>query len=174
MKARLQAQRVACGQAGRRGAAAHDLVPHGRCVAGIDEQLDAVLAGVARAADQGLAAEDDPAQRGHAYGQRRVGDRLHDLARDRALYGEHRVGVLTVCDLDVEAVGVRAHPREVRVVVGGVRDRQVAVRTEAVREEVVQHAAVLVAQQRVLRATDRELGDVVGMDALQVGLGVGS
>ena len=68
----------------------------------------------------------------HPRWQRVVGHGLHDLARERTLDGEHRVGVLRVADLDVEALGVGAHPGDVGVVVGGVRDGEEAVGLEAV------------------------------------------
>jgi hypothetical protein len=55
-------------------------------------------------------------------------------------------------------------------VVGGVGHREVPVLTEAVREEVVQDAPVLLGQHAVLRAVLGDLGDVVGEDPLQEGL----
>ena len=48
-------------------------------------------------------------------------------------------------------------PGEVALVVGGVGDRQVAVVGEPVGEQVVEHAAVLAAEDRVLGAADLEL-----------------
>ena len=51
--------------------------------------------------------------------------------------------------------------------VGGVGDDQVAVAAEPVGEEVVEDAAVLVAEARVLGAADLDLGDVVGEHPLQ-------
>jgi len=59
-------------------------------------------------------------------------------------------------------------------VVGGIRDREVVIGPQAVGEEVVEDAAVLIAQQRVLRAADRHLRDVVGVHALQEVLRAGS
>ena len=146
------------------------LVPQRRRVGRGKQQLDAVLAGVAGAADQHLGAGELPRRGGHARGQRRVGDRLHDLPRARALHGEHRVVRDAIVDLD--ALGtrrprVRAKPRQVALVVGGVRDRQVALGVQTVGEEVVEHAAVLAAKHAVLSAADGDRGDVVGEQPLQ-------
>ena len=55
--------------------------------------------------------------------------------------------------------------------VGGVGDGQIAIRPEPVGEEVVEHAAVLVAEQRVLRAALGELGHVVADEPLEQGAG---
>src|SRR5204863_7933702 len=77
-----------------------------------------VLAGAAGPAEERLAADDAPALRGHAHGQRRVGERLDDVARDRALDGEHRVAVELVDALDRYAMlAVRALDGEHRVAV---------------------------------------------------------
>ena len=65
----------------------------------------------------------------------------------------------------------RSEPGEVARVVGGVRDGQEAVRRQPVGEEVVEHAAVLVAQHGVLRAAVGDPRDVVGEQALQERLG---
>jgi hypothetical protein len=106
--------------------------------------------------------------------RRAVGQRLHELAGERTLDGEHRVAIRDVGDIDVEVADVRPQPGDVGLVVGGVRDGQEAVGRQAVGEQVVEHAAVLVAQQRVLRAADRDLRDVVAVHPLQEGLGVGA
>ncbi len=104
----------------------------------------------------------------HPRRQRRVGDRLDDLARQRTLHGDHRPIVDRVGDLDVgKPLGVIHEPGEVALVVGRVGHRQVAVAVEAVGEQVVQHAAVLAAQHAVLRAANGEPGDVVGEQPLQ-------
>ena len=104
VEADLEAQRVARAEAGRRRAARDERVPDRAGVAGRDEQLDAVLAGVAGAADERGAPATCGSTRGEALGQRApsasAGD---DLARARALHGEHRVVVEAVGDLDVEA-----------------------------------------------------------------------
>ena len=58
-------------------------------------------------------------------------------------------------------------PGEVGEVVGGVRNREVAVHLQAVGEQVVQHAAVLAAEHAVLRAAGCDRRDVVGEQPLQ-------
>ena len=90
-----------------------------------------------------------------------------DPARLGPLDREHRVVVQGVLEADVEGLRLLAEPRQVLLVVGRVRDRQVVVLTELVGEEVVQDAPVLLAQHAVLRAAVGDLGDVVGEDALQ-------
>jgi hypothetical protein len=97
---------------------------------------------------------------------------VEDRAGVGTLEGEHRVAVGDVADLHVEAARVVAQPGEVALVVGGVRDGQEDV-AEAIGEEVVEHAAVVAAEDRVLRAAVGELRDVVGQDALEERLGVG-
>jgi hypothetical protein len=62
---------------------------------------------------------------------------------------------------------VLLEPRQVALVGGGVRDRQEALGVQTVGDEVVEHAAVLAAQHRVLRAADAHRADVVGEQALQ-------
>ena len=110
------------------------------------EQLDAVLAGVAGAADQRLGPASRRSRARHPRGQRGGGDRLHDLAGVRALHGEHRVAVDPVLDRDVGSSSAWRRTRRGRLVVGGVGDRQVAIRVEAIGEEVVEHAPVLAAE----------------------------
>jgi hypothetical protein len=95
------------------------------------------------------------------------------LARGRPLDGEHRVAVGAVVDVDVELAGLLLEPRQVLGVVGGVGHREIAVRAEVVGEEVVENAAVLAAQHRVLGAARGDLRDVVGQDPLQERLGLG-
>ena len=64
-------------------------------------------------------------------------------------------------------VGKAPQPGQVGLVVGGVGDDQVAVAAEPVGQEVVEDAAVLIAEAGVLRPTDLDLGDVVGEHQLQ-------
>ena len=142
-------------------------------VARLDQQLDAVLARVAGAAHERRRTRD-----------RRLGvaEAIRDLAllgprpristARRPLQREHRVLGGDVGDLHpVEAVGLPREPVEVAVGVGRVHDGQEALlavgRGEPVGEQVVQHAAVLAAQQRVLRAARLDLADVVGQQVLE-------
>ncbi len=69
--------------------------------------------------------------------------------------------------------GMLAKPPEVALVVGRVGDRQVAILGEAVGEQVVEDAAVLPAEHRVLGAADLELRDVVGEQSLKQVEGAG-
>jgi hypothetical protein len=168
VEADLEAQGVAGGQAGGLPAAAGEVVPQRRRIARLAEQLDAVLAGVAGAADERRAAGQRAPRGAEARGQRRIGHRLDDLARPRALDGEHRVPLVGVADLGLgELAGMGLEPGQVLVVVGGVGDRQEPIGRDAVGEEVVEHAAVVAAQDRVLRAADGDVLDVVGQQALE-------
>ena len=90
-------------------------------------------------------------------GQLPLRHRADDPPRLRPLDGEHRVVGDPVLDVGVEAVGVLAEPVEVALVVGRVGDGQVVVVAEPVGEEVVEDAAVLAAEARVLGAPDLEL-----------------
>ena len=115
VEADLQAQRVAGGQAGRRRAAAQQLVPERRRVARGEQQLDAVLARVAGAADQrrhGRRACAAPSKRA---GSGAVGERLR---RSRAPAGPARRASRSgrrVGHLGVEGAGVGAGTRRGRV-----------------------------------------------------------
>ncbi len=85
---------------------------------GFAEQLDAILAGVAGTADEHLRAGQAPRGGAHARRQRRVGDALHGLARQRPLHGEHRVALGRIAHLDLgERARLRAKPLEVALVV---------------------------------------------------------
>ena len=169
----LQAQRVARAEADRDDARVQQRVPDLDGADRVDQQLHAVLAGVARAAHEHVL---DP---GHGeaggaepLGQLTLGEVRDDPARLGPLDREHRVVVQGVLEADVEGLRLLAEPRQVLFVVGRVRDRQVVVLTELVGEEVVQDAPVLLAQHAVLRAAVGDLGDVVGEDALQEVLGL--
>ena len=85
----------------------------------------------------------------------------------RALHGEHRVAVGDVTDVDLVVTRPATEPGEVGLVIGRVGDDQVAIAAEAVGEEVVEHAALLVAEAGVLGAADLDLRHVVGEHALQ-------
>ena len=131
------------------------------------QDLDPVLARVAGAADQALRAGDVDRGGAKARGELAGRQPLDDAARLGPLHGEHRPVGEPVLDLAVEVGGVLGEPLEVALVVGGVRDGQEALVGEAVGEEVVQDAAVLAAEHRVLGAADVDLRDVVREHALQ-------
>ena len=88
------------------------------------------------------------------------------LERARALDGEQRILVG-----DVAYVGA-AHlvidePLEVGLAVGGIDDQQVAVLAQAVDDQVVDHAALFVREQRVLGVANLELRDVIREQVLE-------
>ncbi len=164
----LKAQRVARAEADRDDARLEQRVPDLRGAGGGDEQLDAVLARVARAAHEDvLDAGDRQAGGAEALGQLTVGEVRDDAARLRPLDREHRVVVQTVVERHVEGLRLLGEPGQVLVVVGRVRDRQIVVLAELVGEEVVQDASVFLGQDAVLRPVVGDLADVVGEDALQ-------
>ena len=149
VEADLQAQRVARAEPGGRGAGLDHRVPDGGRARGGDDQLDAVLARVAGAADEhavlrrrrsawrsGSASGSSPSAR-PATIPRASGPWTASIARS----------CRRSVELDVEALGVLAEPGEVALVVGGVGDRQEAV-AQPVGEEVVEHAAVLAGRAR--------------------------
>ena len=152
----------------------HGVPDRGR-VRGRDEQLDAVLPGVAGAADEHAGRARDRQLGGvEAGGQLAVGQRTDESAGLRSLDRDHREVLEAVDHGRVGARRVRLEPGQVALVVGGVGDGQIAIRPEPVGEEVVEHAAVLVAEQRVLRAALRELGHVVAHEPLEQGAGAGA
>ena len=167
VKAGLEAQRVARGQAGRLGAGGDQRVPEAGRVLGVAQQLDAVLARVARPAHQDRHAGDAALALVHAGRQLAVGHGGDQLARLGPLGGDHGEVGCAVDDVDVEALGVLCHPRQVALVVGGVGDGEEVAVGEAVGEQVVEHAAVLAAQQRVLGAALGDPAHVVGEHALE-------
>ena len=84
-------------------------VPDRARAVAVDQQLDAVLARVARAADEHVRDAGDGERRGaEALGQLAVVEARRRARAPRALDGEHRVVVQGVVDLDVEAGGLLA------------------------------------------------------------------
>ena len=168
VEAGLHAQRVARAEPGRRGARGDDRVPDRAGGVRRDEQLDAVLARVAGAADEhARLAGDRQLLRAEARRQLPVGEPRDERARLRALDREHREVGEPVGHGRVVLARVALEPGEVALVVARVRDGQEAVRREPVGEEVVEHAALLVAEHGVLGAALGELRDVVGEQPLQ-------
>ena len=84
-----------------------------------DEQLDAVLAGVAGAGDEDVGGAGDGERGGpEALRQLAIGELRDDLARVRPLDREHRVVVQAVVERHVvELARVLLEPREVLLVV---------------------------------------------------------
>jgi hypothetical protein len=169
-EARLEPERVAGAEpdgldAGRL-AEAQELAPDGGRVVPGAEELEAVFARVARAgrrhrhARDGERPETEALGLGHGRGRlgpgrRENGRRLGALERDEAgLVG----GVAQVAVVFAEARQVRAD----LVAVRGVADDENAVGRVPVDDEIVDHRAALVAEQRVERAAVFEAADVVG------------
>src|SRR5699024_10377100 len=76
---------------------------------------------------------------------------VQDLLADRALHGDQRRAVRGVVDRGLEALRARGELGGVDLGVDGVGDDQEVLRAQAVGDDVVDHAAVLGQQQRVLR-----------------------
>jgi len=150
-------------------AGVEQLGPDRRRHLGVEQQLDPVLAGVAGAAGERRPAADLDVRDVEARRQLDPERAADDAAGMRALDGEHRVAIGDVADERVELATLAAEPGEVGLVVGGVGDNEVTVAAEPVGEEVVDHATVLVAEDRVLGAADLDLGDVVREHPLQEG-----
>jgi hypothetical protein len=84
------------------------------------------------------------------------------------LQREHRVVGRAVANLDaVPALGLLGEPCEVRLGVRRVHDGEEAAVLQPVREQVIEHTAVLAAQQRVLSAAQADLVEVVAQQVAQ-------
>ncbi len=149
------------------GPAGHQRVPDGRSGVGPDQQLHAVLARVPGPADERPGAGDRALAAVHPRWQLTVGELADERARSRTLHGEHRELGLPIDHVDVEIVGVTLEPGQVLVVVGGVGDGQELALGQAVGEEVVEHAAVVAAEDAVLGAAFGDPADVVGQQMLE-------
>ena len=143
--------------------------------AGGDVELEAVLAGVAGARDDGGHARHRPADEvvvrdaGHVA----IGQAAHQRLRLRPLHREQRGLVAHVLPLRA-ADAVRGDPRPVLVDVGGVDHEHVVVVGQPVHRQVVHDAAFRVAEGRVLDLADLEGPRVVGAQALDRGERVGA
>ncbi|KPN30135.1 hypothetical protein SY89_00858 [Halolamina pelagica] len=157
-------------------------------VVGVTEDLDAVLAGVARPGDQTVGAGDGRLGGGEP---REVGEVVALLSQGRAdgldgvggeadrvgpLHREHRPVRGLVGDLGVEPVRVAVvDPAPLGLlVVARVGDKEVPTLGEAVRHRVVVDDPVLVGDAGVLGVARLHRGDVVGRESLHQGLGVGA
>ena len=158
----LEAQRVARAEPARDDAAREHGVPERDGVVGHAQELAAVLAGVAGAVDHHLDAVD----RRLGEGERRRRRQPEPLDRARALHGDERVLVGDVAHVGAGDLAL-LQPREVGLAVRGVDDEEIGALVEPVDDEVVDDAAVLVREQRVLRLAGRELVDVVRERRLQ-------
>ena len=132
VEADLQAQRVARAQAGRRHAALEQGVPDRGGAVGRQQQLAAVLAGVAGAADQGR--HTGQLELGRAHALRAARPRQLEASTARAcgpwtasIAHGRRVGDVDV-EVDLCGIGARENQAQVLLVVGRVGDGQVAAR----------------------------------------------
>jgi hypothetical protein len=172
VEAGLHPERVARAEPDRRRALRDHGVPDGGRGLRRDEQLDAVLAGVAGAADEHVRHAGDGERGGpEPLRQLAVREPRDQRARVRPLHREHREVAEPIPDGRVVRARMALEPREVGLVVARVRDGQEAVGPEPVREQVVEHAAPLVAQNRVLGAALGDVRDVVGEQLLEERLG---
>ena len=142
-----------------RGAARRSAPPRRSAApSGREQELDAVLARVAGAADERLGAGDraaSPCACAAAARRRRARRRSSaPRAPGRRASRSRRSRRATSAS---KPAACSREPGEVALVVGGVGDRQVAVVGQPVGEQVVEDAAVLAAEHRVLGAADLEL-----------------
>ena len=152
VEADLEAERVAGAEADRAWRPAAVSASHTAVAcSGGEQQLDAVLARVAGAGDEDVRRAGDASA---CVVRNRFGSspsaRLCDqVARLRPLDREHRVVVRAgPRPVTSKSARVLLEPREVLLVVARVRDGEEAVGPEAVGEEVVEHAAVVLARAR--------------------------
>lgn len=176
--ARLQAQGVPAGQTtgdesdGRTRVGQR--LPHLLGVARRHEQLEAVLAGVSGARDEG-------GDTGDRAGQARVvlqaveigvGEGLQNPRRLGALDGDQRVGVPVVADDRVEAVGPLDEGVEDDLCVACVGHHQVFGLGQPVDDQVVEDAAVGPADHRVAGAAHGDGPDVADQRVVEEGGGL--
>jgi hypothetical protein len=95
------------------------------------------------------------------------------VGRPRALDGQHGVRLVLVADPYPGRHGT-GQPTGDLGRVGGVRDEQHVVVAVAVRDEVVDHAAGVVAAQRVLGLAGADAVEVAGQAAVEGGRGAGA
>ena len=153
----LEPQRVPGAEPARDDPAPHHAVPQLAHHLGRAEELAAALARVARPAQE----HRDPE---HLFLAERERGHLdpEQLERPRPLHGEHRPASRDIPGL--------VQPPRVDLDVGRVDDEEVAV-VAAVRDQVVDHPAGVVRQQRVLGLTRRDPVEVVRQEALEVVVG---
>src|SRR5262245_21355607 len=139
-----------------------DGVPDRARLAGRDEELEAVLAGVAgpghESADagDGRFADGERAERGQIEWRQRP-ERVLGFGTLERQQRELGAAVLED-DVDGRAGG---DPREIRLRRGGIHDQEKAIAVEAEHDQVVHDASSLVAQHRILSVARAEPADVV-------------
>jgi hypothetical protein len=96
-----------------------------------------------------------------------------DVLGFRALEREQRIGAAGVVRLDPsEGVGVPLDPGKIFVGVRGIDDKQEVFGVEAIDEQVINDAALLVGQGGILHLIVIELGHIVGRQLLEQREGV--
>ena len=159
----FQAQRVARAQPAGDHALREQRVPELSRSLGRDEDFEAVLARVSGARDDASA---DAGHRGFAevvvgeVEDARLAERIDQFRRVRSLHRDLRPVVRALAYRDPVA-GVRAHPVEVLLPPAGVDADEEPLRREPVDDDVVDHAALFVAERAVLRLAIRALRKVV-------------
>ena len=174
---RLQTQRIARAQsAGNEPkllASLQQRVPQPDGVFRLAENLVAERAGVARAGDIGFRTAPVPGK--NRLRERIVLDRklrlvaeLHqNLLRHRTLYRDLPELVARVMIAGMTGQ-VRFHPRRVLVAVAGVDDNQVIVLRHAVDNQIVDHAAFVVAEHAVTHVAVKHFGNIGRDEVLNV------
>ncbi len=156
------------------GARLREGLPQPLRVLGRHEELEAVLAGVARTGDE----RRDPGDRARQARvvlqpvQVGVGDRLQDVRGGGALDGEQRVRVPVVTHLGVEAGDALGEGVQDGLGVARVGDDHVLGLAQAVDDQVVQDAAVLGDDHGVAGAARSDRGDVAHQGVVQEGGGL--
>ena len=170
--AHFQAERVARAEAagldGKRRALAEDVVPRFHRAPGRAEDLEAILAGVAGAGDVVVLPVDLDREDSIARGSRILAAEkgVEKLRRLRPLHGEPGVVFAVVFKLHA-GIEVRLHPREVLVDFRRIDHQQVARVGDAIDDQVVDHAAVVVEQKGVLALAHGEPVEVVRQQPVQ-------
>ena len=142
-----------------------------------EEELEAVLARVARAADQrGDVTEDRALGEAVVLDLREVGvgDLRQDVFRERPLQGEHGLIVRNVVDFDFERPGMLSKPRVIRLAAGRVDHHMDGLVVLLVDQRVVDDGSVLGADQRIANRALRDAGHVLREDMVRGRDGVGA
>ena len=172
----FEAEGIAGAQTAGDGAMSGEFIPPVRRFFRFAEELEAILAGIAGAADDaGAAAEGDEFGDAIPVGKLHVGSRdlLIDCGGRRALDGHARVTRAFVGQGDAgEEAGL--HPGEVLGGFGGIDHQEPCFGSGAVKNEVINHPAAFVEEERVLPLPDPETGVVVGEEAVQPVAGGGA
>ena len=174
--ARFEAEGVARAEAARDDvdglARLEQREPHLVGLRGRDEDLEAVLAGVAGARDGRADVGDFPVAEPVVLQAREVdaGKRLEHVHRFGTLHGDERIARARVDgDRVADTLDVLGDPCVVPGDIAGVDHQQKMRRAEAVDQQVIDERALRRQQTGVLRLSDGELRRVVGRDALDRG-----